>query len=219
MYNLLIIFPGGNMFFEYVIEGGWVMIPILLASVLALGVFIERMLYLQKVNKNAKVINEKMREKLKGHRVDEAMAVCENHPGPAANIIRAGLDNSGKSREEIETAMEDAAKFEIPKLNKNLPILATIVSIATLLGLLGTVLGMITSSSVLSQQGMSNPSELIGGIAQALITTAAGLIVAIPSLIGYNYLVAKMDGIISEIEIITTELIKMLNKKEEVRRW
>jgi biopolymer transport protein ExbB len=124
--------------------GGWVMIPIILASVLALAVFIERFIKLRKVESNAKIIKEKMKEKLKGLRVDEAIAVCENNEGPAANIIRAGLEVSDKSRDEIETAMEDSAKFEIPKLNRYLPILGTVVSISTLLGLLGTVLGMIT---------------------------------------------------------------------------
>ncbi len=207
------------MFFEYIIMGGWVMIPIILASILSLAVFIERFLKFKKVEANCKIIKEKMREKLKGLRVDEAIAVCENNEGPAANIIRAGLEVADKSRDEIEKAMEDAAKYEIPKLNRYLPLLGTIVSISTLLGLLGTVLGMITSSTVLSTQGMSNPSKLIGGIAQALITTAAGLIVAIPSLIGYNYLVAKIDSIITDIETVTTDLIKLLKKKDDVRRW
>lgn len=207
------------MFFEYIIMGGWVMVPIILASILALAVFIERFLKLRKVEANGKIIKEKMKEKLKGLRVDEAMAVCENNEGPASNIIRAGLEVSDKSRDEIEKAMEDAAKYEIPKLNRYLPLLATIVSISTLLGLLGTVLGMITSSTVLSTEGMSNPGKLIAGIAQALITTAAGLIVAIPSLIGYNYLVAKIDSIITDIETTTTDLIKLLKKKDDVRRW
>jgi len=214
----------GEMIFTYIVQGGWVMLPIILASIIALGVFIERLAYLQKVNQNAKIINEKMKEKLKALRIDEALAVCENHPGPAANIIKSGLDVADRSREDIERSMEDASKYEMPKLNKNLPILGTIVSVSTLLGLLGTVLGMIQSSSILATKGLANPSELIDGIAQALITTAAGLIVAIPALIAYNYLVSKIDSIISDIEISTTELIKLLKKKdesrkEELRRW
>ncbi len=202
------------MFLTYLQQGGWVMYVILLASVIALAVFIERLFYLRKVTGNAKIVIEKMREKLRGMRVDEAIAVCENHPGPAANIIHAGLMVADQKREVIERSMEDAAKYEIPKLNRHLPVLSTIVSISTLLGLLGTVLGMIVSSSVLSTQGMSDPSKLIGGIAQALITTAAGLIVAIPALIGYNYIVAKIDNIISDIEITTTEIIRLLKQKE-----
>jgi len=162
------------------------------------------------VRQNARIIQEKMREKLKGHRIDEAIAVCENYPGLAANIIRAGLTQYNKSREEIEKAMEDAAVYEIPKLHRNIPVLATVTSVATLLGLLGTVLGMIISSTVLSTQGMNNPSKLIGGIAQALITTAYGLIVAIPAQVAYNYIVAQVENIISDIEISTTELIQLL---------
>ncbi|MEJ5283975.1 MAG: MotA/TolQ/ExbB proton channel family protein [Brevinematia bacterium] len=208
------------MIFSYFQQGGPVMYLILLASIVGLAVFIERWFYLEKVKKNARMINERMKEKLKGLRLDEAIAVCENHPGAASNIIKAGLEVASKSREEIEKAMEDAAKFEIPKLQKNLPVLGTIVSISTLLGLLGTVLGMILSSSVLATKGMSDPAKLIGGIAQALITTAYGLIVAIPAVVGYNYLNAKIDNIINEIEISTIELIKLLKKDVETfKKW
>ncbi len=208
---------GGHMLFDYFRQGGPVMFLILLASVVGLAVFIERLIYLQKVKKNAAVVMERIREKLKGLRLDEAVAVCENYPGPASNIIKAGLEASSKSREEIEKSMEDAAKYEIPRLQRNLPILATVVSISTLLGLLGTVLGMIMSSTVLSTQGMSNPSKLIAGIAQALITTAYGLIVAIPAVVGYNYIVAKVDNLITNIELAATDLIKMLRKDAEAR--
>ncbi len=206
------------MLFSYIAKGGWVLFLILITSVIAVAVFIERMLYLKKVSGNAKMIQEKMHEKLKGLRIDEAIGVCENYPGPASNIIRSGLELASSSRENIERAMEDAAKYEIPKLNKNLPILATVVSIATLLGLLGTVLGMISSSSTLAE-GAQDMAKLIGGIAQALVTTAGGLIVAIPALIGYNYLVAKIDNIISDIEISTTDMIKLIKKKPDTRAW
>jgi biopolymer transport protein ExbB len=195
---------------EYFQQGGPVMYFILLVSIIGLAVFIERVLFFRQVRQNAKIIQEKMREKLKGHRIDEAIAVCENYPGLAANIIRAGLTQYNKSREEIEKAMDDAAVYELPKLHRNIPVLATVTSVATLLGLLGTVLGMIISSTVLSTQGMNNPSKLIGGIAQALITTAYGLIVAIPAQVAYNYIVAQVENIISDIEISTTELIQLL---------
>lgn len=203
----------------YFIQGGPVMWPILLLSVLGLAVFIERMVYLESVKKNMKQVMEKLREKLKGLRVDEAIAVCENHEGPASNIIKAGLESYTKSREEIERSMEDASKYELPKLNRYLPVLSTVVGISTLLGLLGTVLGMITSSTVLSTKGMSDPAQLIAGIAQALITTAAGLIVAIPALVGYNYIVAKIDRILSDIEMSTTDIIKLLKKDSDIRNW
>lgn len=210
------------MIIDYFIQGGPVMVFILLASVIGLAVFIERLLYLRKVKKNGGIVMEKIREKLKSLRLDEAIAVCENYPGPASNIIRSGLEASSKSREEIEKSMEDAAKYEIPKLQKNLPILATVVSISTLLGLLGTVLGMIMSSTVLSTQGMSNPSKLIAGIAQALITTAYGLIVAIPAVVGYNFIVSQVDTLITGIELSATDLIKLLKKDKDsndIKKW
>ena len=209
------------MIFTYFQQGGPVMYFLLLASIIALTVFIERFIYLGNVKKNAKLVTEKMREKLMGSRIDEAIAICDNNPGPASSIIKAGLLVNTKTRSEIEQAMEDAGKFEMPKLYKNIPVLSTIASISTLLGLLGTVIGMIMSSTVLSTQGMTNPSKLIGGIAMALVATAAGLIVAIPSLVAYNYINAKTDKVISDLEIISTEFIKLLKKDKEsnLRNW
>ncbi len=195
---------------DFLLQGGWVMFIILLFSIIALAVFFERLFYLHSVIKNANVIRKEMQERFRGLKVGEAIAICDNHPGAASNIIRAGLNMASRSREEMEKAMDDVAKYELPKLNKHLPILATVVSISTLLGLLGTVLGMITSTSVLASQGLGNPQELIGGIAQALVTTAAGLIVSIPSLIAYNYLIAQVDNIVINIEATATELIKVL---------
>ncbi len=207
------------MLISYFQQGGPVMYFILLASIMGLTVFIERLFYLEKVRRNARMVMERIREKLKGQRLDEAIAVCKNHPGPASNIIKAGLETSSKPREDIETAMEDAAKYELPKLQRNLPVLATVVSISTLLGLLGTVIGMIIACTVLAKQGMSNPSQLIAGIAQALVSTAYGLMVAIPAVVGYNYIQNKVEDVITDIEISTTDLLKLLRKDDEIKKW
>lgn len=195
---------------DYLLQGGWVMIAILLSSVIGLAVFVERFIYLHLVSRNASIIRREIQERFRGLKVSEAIYICDNHPGSVSSIIRSGLNMATRSRDEMERAMDDIAKHELPKLNKNLPILATIVNISTLLGLLGTVLGMITSTSVLATQGLGNPQELIGGIAQALITTAAGLIVSIPALVAYNYLSTQVDTIIIEIDTIATELIRIL---------
>ncbi|MGL4367922.1 MAG: MotA/TolQ/ExbB proton channel family protein [Brevinemataceae bacterium] len=195
---------------DYLLQGGWVMAAIVLSSVIALAVFVERIFYLNFIDKNVLVIRREIQERFRGLKVGDAIAICDNHPGIASNIIRAGLSMATRSRDEMEKAMDNVANKEISKLNKNLPILATIVNISTLLGLLGTVLGMITSTSVLASQGLGNPQELIGGIAQALVTTAAGLIVSIPALIGYNYLVTRVDNIIIEIETTAADLVKVL---------
>lgn len=194
----------------YLMQGGWVMVAIVFSSIIALAVFIERLFYLYSVSKNAAIIRREMQERFRGLKIGEAISICDNHPGAASNIIRSGLSMATRSREEMEKAMDDVAKFEIPKLTKNLPILATIVNVSTLLGLLGTVLGMISSTTVLASQGLGNPQDLVAGIAKALVTTAGGLIVAIPALVGYNYLIAKVDTIITEIEITAIDLVKVL---------
>ncbi|MGL5254669.1 MAG: MotA/TolQ/ExbB proton channel family protein [Brevinema sp.] len=195
---------------SYIMQGGWVMIPIIASSIIALAVFLERFFFLISVSRNASIIRKEI-ERIQGLNVSEAIGVCTGHPGVASNIIRSGLNMSNsRRREDVERAMDDAARFELPRLNKNLPILATIVNIATMLGLLGTVLGMITSTAVLATQGLGNASELIGGISQALVTTAAGLIVSIPAQVAYNYLVARIDTIIIDIENTALELLKVL---------
>ncbi|MGL4676597.1 MAG: MotA/TolQ/ExbB proton channel family protein [Brevinema sp.] len=211
---------------EYLLQGGWVMLTILLSSIIGLAVFFERLFYLHTVIRNADIIKKEIQEKFRGIKIGDAILICNDHPGTASNIIKAGLQAS-RSREEMERAMEDIAKYELPKLNQHLPILATIINISTLLGLLGTVLGMITSTSVLASQGLNNPQELIGGIAQALVTTAAGLIVSIPALIAYNYLSTRIDYIILSIEASTTELIKVIkptfissfNQTPSIKKW
>ncbi|MGL4393812.1 MAG: MotA/TolQ/ExbB proton channel family protein [Brevinema sp.] len=194
----------------YLLQGGWVMAAIVLSSIIGLAVFIERSFYLISVSRNANIIRREMQERFRGLKIGEAISICDNHPGTASIIIRAGLSMATRSREEMEKAMDDVAKFEIPKLTKHLPILGTIVNVSTLLGLLGTVLGMISSTTVLANQGLGNPQDLIGGIAKALVTTAGGLIVAIPALIAYNYLTTKVDTIITEIENTALDLVKVL---------
>ncbi len=195
----------------YIQKGGVVLALIILGSVIGVAIVLERFFYLRKVDKNARMVMERVREKLREGRIGEAIAVCENHPGPASNIVKAGLEHSDRGREDIEKAIQDAAKIEMPRLERFLPTLGTIVNVSPLLGLLGTVLGMIKSSMILSKSGLTDLSGLIGGIAEALVTTAGGLIVAIPLLVAYNLLVAKVNSLVSYIEARTTELVLMLS--------
>ena len=207
------------MFIQYIMWGGWVIFVIIAVSVIGMAVFVERVIYIYKVRKNAKIIKERVFEKLKSQRIDEAISVCENHPGAAATIIKRALELADKPEETIEKAMEESAKFEVVRLNKYLPILATIVSLSTLLGLLGTVLGIITAGLAMSGDAMSNPGNLIQGIAQALVNTVAGLIVAIPTLISYNFLVSYIDNLLSDIEEIASEVSRSVRRKDELKRW
>jgi biopolymer transport protein ExbB len=196
---------------NFVIKGGLIIIPIILAGALALGIIIERLISL----KNAEIDNEKfikeIENRLKRRKIKESLELCDKNDKPVPRIVKAGLLKSDRSREEIKEAIDDAANHEIPVLEKYLGILATIATISPLLGLLGTVTGLIKAFMVIeSQAGLVNPGELAGGIWEALLTTVAGLIVAIPAYLAYNYFVSRVNNIILQMEKSATKLIDIL---------
>jgi len=196
---------------SFIIKGGPVMIPIIFSGVLILAIIIERLISL----KNAETDNEKfihgIEERLHRRKIKEAIELCNANDKPVPRIIKAGLLKSDRSREEIKEAIDDAANHEIPALEKYLAILATIATIAPLLGLLGTVTGLIRAFMVIeARAGLVHPGELAGGIWEALITTVAGLIVAIPSYLAYNYFVSRVNNLILQMERNATRLIDIL---------
>lgn len=198
---------------SWIVSGGVMMIPIILASILALAIIIERFLYLRQVRLDGDSFMEKIRRVLGADRVEEALVICENSPGPIPGLIRAGIEQKGSSKEEIKESIEEAATREMPALERYLPALGTIANVSPLLGLLGTVLGMIQSTDVLATQGTANTVGLVGGISVALVTTAAGLLVAIPVLVAHNYFVNRVNSLILEMEIRSTELVGLLTGK------
>lgn len=196
---------------EFIIKGGLITIPILLSGVLTLGIVIERLISMR----HAEIDNEKfigeIENRLKKRKIKESLDLCDEKDGPVPRIIKAGLLKSDRSREEIKESIDDAANHEIPNLEKYLGILATIATVSPLLGLLGTVTGLIRAFMVIeAQAGLVNPGELAGGIWEALITTVAGLIVAIPSYLAYNYFVSRVNNIILQMEKSATKLIDIL---------
>lgn len=197
----------------WIVSGGVMMIPIILASIIALAIVIERFLYLRQVRLDSDTFMDKIRRVLGADRIDEALSICENTPGPIPGLIRAGIEERGGSKEEIKEAIEEAATREMPALERYLPALGTIANVSPLLGLLGTVLGMIKSTDVLATQGTANTVGLVGGISVALVTTAAGLLVAIPVLVAHNYFVNRVNSLILEMEIRSTELVGLLTGK------
>lgn len=194
-------------------QGGPMMIPIMVGSVVAVAIIVERFLYLRRISTDSNRFMVEIKGILLDNRVNTALQTCINTPGPVASLVRSGIENRDKSKDEIKEAIENASSRELPKLERFLPALGTIAHVSPLLGLLGTVLGMIKSSNVLATEGTSNTLGLIGGISEALITTAAGLIVAIPTLIFYNYFVNKVNNLILEMEIRSTELVDVLTRK------
>jgi len=194
--------------------GGPVMWPILLCSIFAMAITIEKFWYIHKIRIDAQDFLKTILNKIKGHDTKEALKICDKTKSPIANILKAGILKHGRSRQQIKEAIEDASLFEVPKLEKNLTILATIAHISPLLGLLGTVTGMVKCFQTIQLKATSfhpvSPGDLAGGIWEALLTTVFGLIVAIPTFVAYNYLVTKINNFILEMEKAATELVNFL---------
>ena len=194
--------------------GGPVMAPILLCSFLALGIVIEKFIYFSSIKMPVVRFKQQIFESVKNNSLSEAIQLCDANSSPVAKIFKAGLSKFGYPRESIKEMLEDASLFEIPKLEKRLGALATIAHVAPLLGLLGTVTGMISAFHTIQLRTASlnpvTPGDLAGGIAEALITTVAGLMVAIPTFVAYNYFVSRVNNIILEMERGSTELVNLI---------
>lgn len=194
-----------------------------LCSLMSFTIFIERMLKLKKseADTNRLVIN--LRESIKRGDIVEAIAICEQTGGTVANILRAGLAKYNRGKQQIEHAMEIAGLMEIAALEKNAKILSIISNIAPLIGLLGTVLGFIQAFSEMRMSGLVDISASRIGEAMeyALVTTAAGLVVAIPSVLAYNYIVSRIEGFLLEIQTTSSEIVDMLihNEEDQDNRW
>lgn len=185
---------------SYFERGGPVMWPLLLLSILGVAVALWRWWVLSRVNRTVPGFMKELRTRLVEGDIDGAIQVCERHPSPVSSMVKAGLLRYGRPKDEIEKALEDASAHELAVLEKGLPILATIAMIAPLLGFLGTVTGMINSFEALASEGLNNPAAVAQGISEALITTAAGLIIAIPIQMAYNYFVTRVNGLVRNME-------------------
>lgn len=205
--------------FDMIQKGGPIMYPIILCSILSLAIIIERLYHLYTAKIDTKKFMSSILNTLKRNRIMEAIDICDKTPGPIARILKAGILKHDRSRQEIREAIEDAGLHEVPRLERNLGALATISHISPLLGLLGTVTGMVRCFQVIQQKATTlnpvSPGDLAGGIWEALITTVAGLIVAIPTYVAYNYLISQVDNLILDMETSATELTNILSQRRE----
>ena len=204
---------------DIVNKGGPMMYLIILSSILAFGVVIDRIYNLRKARIDADKFMDGITSVLKRNKIIESIEMCNNTPGPIAHIIKAGILKHDRSKPEIKEAVDEAAQLEIPRLEKHLPILATIAHIAPLLGLLGTVTGMIRSFQVIQAKALAltpvNPGDLAGGIWEALLATVAGLAVAIPTYVAYNYLTSQVDSLVYDMERSATDLVNLLSSRRD----
>lgn len=199
-------------------QGGVLMWPIFLCSIVALGVAIDRFISLRRARLDTRDLMDAMRTTLRQNRIQDAIDICDAADTPFARIVKAGVLKHDRSKDDIRRAIEEAARIETPRLERHMPALATCSSVAPLLGLLGTVQGMIKCfAQIQNKLGQLNPADLAGGIMNALITTFAGLAVAIPALVVYNYFVTRVDNLILEMEISSSEVLELLTQDRGTR--
>jgi len=203
--------------FDIIQKAGPVIYPIILCSILAVAIVIERIYHLYKARIDTKDFMSNIEITIKRNRIAEAIKICDKTPGPIAHIVKAGVLQHDRPRQEIRESIEDAGHQEVPRLERHLSLLATIAHISPLLGLLGTVTGMVRAFQVIQEKTASfnpvSPGDLAGGIWEALLTTVAGLIVAIPTVVAYNYLVNRVEEFVLEMERSATEVINILSQR------
>lgn len=195
-----------------------ILIVIGICSLLSFTIFIERVLYLKnsEINTNQFIIH--VRKSIQEGNIVQAIQTCETTGGTIANIVKAGLSKHHRGKEEIENAMAISGLIEIAQLEKNAKILSIIAHIAPLIGLLGTVLGFIQAFSEMRMSGLADISAARIGEAMeyALVTTAFGLVVAIPSILAYNFIVSRIEGFVLEIQTTSSAIVDLLVYKEEL---
>lgn len=201
---------------ELFLKGGPVMWPILLCSIFALAIILEKLWQLHKIKIDTQAFLNNILDKMKHQQIKEALQLCDTTKSPIAHILKAGILKHDRPRQQIKESIEDASLYEIPRLESKLSILATIAHISPLLGLLGTVTGMVRCFQMIEVKTSSfhpvSPGDLAGGIWEALLTTVAGLVVAIPTFVVYNYLVNRINNFILEMEKASTELVNFLTE-------
>jgi biopolymer transport protein ExbB len=200
-------------------ESNWniILVIIGICSIISFTIFIERMIHLKKseINTNSFILS--LRKSIQEGNIIEAIRLCEETGGTIANIVKAGISKHNRDKDQIENALEMTGLIEIAQLEKNAKILSIIAHIAPLIGLLGTVLGFIQAFAEMRMSGLVDISATRIGEAMeyALVTTAAGLVVAIPSVLAYNYIVSRIEGFVLEIQTTSSEIVDLLTHKNE----
>jgi len=196
--------------FDLLIKGGVFIYPIILCSIIALAVFIERLWLLRRRRVIPSEFIRQIEDMLRKQKISDAIFLCQGDSSSIARIFLAGLKSSGRGMWLVKEAIEERGGREAAILEKHVNILSTIANLTPLLGLLGTVSGMIKTFNVISVQGVGNPAPLAGGIAEALITTASGLCIAIPTLVCYRILKDKAESLIFEMEESSIKIIEIM---------
>ena len=196
------------------IGGNIVMAVLLILSILAIYILIERYFAIRKESLEDEDFLMSIRKFVEEKNIDQAKKLCKNTDSPISRMIEKGLDRIDKPMTDISSAIENQGKLEIYKMDNKIANLATISGAAPMIGFLGTVIGMIIAFQKMARETTVSPADLAGGIYTAMITTAAGLVVGIIAYISYNYLVNKVDKVIFQLEARTTEFLDLLHHND-----
>jgi len=199
---------------EIVKSGGWLMLPIIICSIISAAIILERLWTLQPGRVLPRNLTRQVWEWASQNQLNHTHIESLHHGSPLGEILAAGLANRHREREVIKESIEDAGRQVVHDLERFLNSLGTIAAITPLLGLLGTVIGMVKVFAAITTHGVGDPTVLAGGISEALITTAAGLTVAIPSLIGYRYLRGRVDALVVRMEKEAVTMVEALMRKQ-----
>jgi biopolymer transport protein ExbB len=199
---------------EFVKAGGWLMLPLILCSVVAAAIIIERLWTLQRKRVLPEDLTARVWSWASNRQLDDSHIRALAESSPLGQVLAAGLSNRDRSREIMKESIEDTGRHVVHELGRYLNSLGTIAAITPLLGLLGTVIGMVKVFTAITAHGVGDPGVLAGGISEALITTAAGLSVAIPALIGYRYLRGRVDGLVVNMEKEAMRLVEAIHREQ-----
>lgn len=201
---------------DLLLKGGLMMIPLVILSIVAVYVFFERLKTIRDASKTPDHFKEDIKEKVLKGDIEGARIQCASVDSPVSRMIEKGVSRIGSPLKNIEVSIENVGKIEIYKLEKNLPLLATISGAAPMLGFLGTVIGMIRAFiSIAQEEGSVSPKLLSQGIYEAMVTTATGLFIGIIAYLGYNYLVTRMQKVVHQMESSSISFIDLLQEPQK----
>ena len=203
---------------DMAMKGGWIMAVLVLLSVVCFYIFFERLAFIRKAGKEDPLFMERIRDYIRSGEVKSAINYCRITNTPTARMIEKGITRMGRPVADVQAAIENTGNIEVAKLENGLPIVATISGGAPMIGFLGTVTGMVQAFWEMANAGNNIDITLLsGGIYEAMITTVGGLVVGIAAMFAYNYLVSRVDKVVSQMEARTMAFMDLLNEPEQQR--
>ena len=194
-------------------KGGWIMVVLLLLSLMACYIFIQRLMVIRRAGKEDETFMNRIKDYIHEGKVDSALNLCRSTNTPSARMIEKGITRLGRPMNDVLVAIENVGNLEIAKLEKGFPLITTTAAGAPMLGFLGTVTGMVRAFFDMANAGTNVDVTLLsGGIYEALVTTVGGLVVGIITLFAYNYLVSQVDNVVNKMEARTMEFMDLLNE-------